>query len=66
MRDYDAALRLNPHYAHAYNNRGIVFLEMGDVDRAIEDFNKAIAEDPGYANALRNLGLAYFLGGYLP
>ena len=58
MRDYDEAIRLDPHYAHALNNRGIIFLERGDVDRAIADFDRAISEDASYANAFRNRGLA--------
>ena len=52
------AIRLDPHYAHAFNNRGIVFLELGEVEQAIEDFDRAIAEDPFYANAFRSRGLA--------
>ena len=38
MRDYDEAIRLDPHYAHAFNNRGIIFLELGDADRADRGF----------------------------
>ena len=55
---YDEAIRLNPHYAHAFNNRGIIFLELGDIERAIADFDKAIAEEPDYANEIRNRALA--------
>ena len=57
LRDYDEAIRLDPHYAHAFNNRGL-FLERGEAIRAIRDFNRAIAEDTSYANAFRNRGLA--------
>ena len=47
LRDYDEAIRLNPHYAHALNNRGIIFLERGDTARAVADFDRAIEEDSG-------------------
>ena len=58
MHDYDEAIRLNPHYAHAFNNRGIVFLELGNMERAIADFDSAIHEESSYANAFRNRGIA--------
>ena len=58
IRDYDEAIRLDPRYAHALNNREIIFLDQGDAARAIADFDRAIREQASYANAFRNRGLA--------
>jgi lipoprotein NlpI len=43
----------------AYNNRGVVFEEMGKFDKAIEDFDKAIALNPGDPVAYNNRGLVF-------
>jgi protein O-mannosyl-transferase len=42
-----------------YNNRGAVFVDMGQFEKAIEDQNKAIALDPFYYNSYVNRGFAY-------
>ena len=41
IADYDAALRINPDFALAYYNRGLVRREMGDSQGGEEDFRKA-------------------------
>jgi tetratricopeptide (TPR) repeat protein len=46
-------------YAGAYNNRGSAFNNMGQFDKAVEDYNKAIALNPSYGMAYRNRGSAY-------
>jgi tetratricopeptide (TPR) repeat protein len=43
----------------AYNNRGIAFMKMGRLDKAVEDFNAAIALDPSDYLAYANLGKLY-------
>jgi hypothetical protein len=43
-----------PITALAYNNRGIVKRNKGDIDGAIADFDRAITINPKYANAYRN------------
>lgn len=45
--------------ALAYNNRGVVYNELGDYDRAIADYREALALVPGDPTALRNLRVAY-------
>jgi hypothetical protein len=49
----------------AYNNRGMVFLKSGQVDKGILDFDKAIALDPQYAKAYYNRGSAFDTMGWL-
>ena len=36
--EYTEAIRRNPNYVEAYNNRGVVYTINGDYDRAIADW----------------------------
>lgn len=59
------AVRLKPSYTPARNSLGRVYLEIGQVDKAIAIF-KEIAKDALYATPhfpLANLGLAYYQKG---
>ena len=56
---YAEAIGLKPELAIAYNNRGIAYNDIGEVDRAIIDYNKAIKFNPKYAEAYNNRGIAY-------
>ncbi|MDP8227814.1 MAG: tetratricopeptide repeat protein [Candidatus Electryoneaceae bacterium] len=56
---YANAIRLNPQYADAYNNRGIAYYAKGAYDRAIQDYDEAIRLNPQYADAYHNRGIAY-------
>jgi tetratricopeptide (TPR) repeat protein len=58
LRCYSEAIRLNPDYAFAYNNRGIVRLNKGDRDGALKDYGEAIRLDADYAFAYKNRGNA--------
>jgi len=42
IADFDAALKLDPKDAVAFNNRGFAYRHKGDADRAIADFGEAI------------------------
>ena len=53
-------LRKYPDTALAYNNRGKAFIEQGNIQQAILDFNKAIELDPNYADAHNNRGVIYY------
>ncbi|MDR0304925.1 MAG: tetratricopeptide repeat protein [Chitinispirillales bacterium] len=44
-----------------HNNRGVEYLNKGDYDRAIADFNEAIRIDPNNAIVRGNRGNAYFM-----
>ena len=57
---YTEALELKPDFPEGYNNRGIVYADAGDFDRAIEDHNMAIKLKPDYASAYNNRGIAYY------
>ena len=57
--DFTEAIRLNPTYALAFGNRGLVYERKDSYDRAITDFNEAIRLDPNYAIAFRGRGIVY-------
>lgn len=54
------AIKQNPYFAEAYNNRGVAYRKKGDIPQAIKDYNKAIELNPNYAEAFYNLGNAYY------
>ena len=54
MADYDEAIRIDPTFALAYNNRGDAWFNKGDLDRAIADFSAAIKHNPSLAIAYGN------------
>jgi hypothetical protein len=59
---YDSAIILQPGYAKAYNNRGILRASaLKDYSGAISDFDNAIHFNPGYGEAYLGRGTAYFL-----
>ena len=60
---YTQLLALNPDYAKAYNNRGVVKSDLGDKSGALSDYDKAISLNPDYADAYFNRGnVKYELG----
>ena len=42
IKYYDKAIKLNPNYSMAYNNRGISKAKLNMYEEAIKDYNKAI------------------------
>ena len=59
LPDYERAIAINPEYAKAYCNRGIVYSIKGQFDKAIPDYNKAIALEKDYYEAISNRGIVY-------
>jgi lipoprotein NlpI len=58
--DCNEAVRLDPKYAPAYQNRGLVRSQEGDLDGAIADYNEAIRLDPKFTAAYVSRGWTRF------
>ena len=56
---YNEALRINPQYAQAHNGLGMIHEQLGQLDKAIEEYELALSIDENNAVANYNLGLAY-------
>lgn len=61
IQAYQKVIELDPMYAEAYNNLGIIYQDIGDFDKAIEAYQKAIEVNPQYMKAYNNLGILLFL-----
>lgn len=59
LEAYDEAVMLNPNYAEAYNNRGIVKYELGQYEAAVSNYTMAIKLRSNFVDALNNRGNAY-------
>ncbi len=46
IAEFDKALQINPNLAEAYNDRGNVYADMGNLDQAISDYSNAIEINP--------------------
>ncbi len=57
LADYDRAIKLNPQYAEAYNNRGnLRYAQLKNFQGALADYNKAISLRPSSTLAYVNRG----------
>ena len=63
IQAYQKVIEIDPRYAEAYNNLGIIYQEAGDFDRALSTYQKAIEINPKYEKALNNLGVLLYLKG---
>ena len=43
-----------------YNNIGVIYKELRQYDRAIEEFLRAIYLNPNYAKPYNNIGVVYY------
>jgi tetratricopeptide (TPR) repeat protein len=59
MAFYQKAVQLDPAYAVAYNDLGIVCEAKGFMERAEESYLQAIKVNPNYLSAYTNLALVY-------
>jgi tetratricopeptide (TPR) repeat protein len=56
IRDYGNAINLNPDCGEAYNNYGLILVEIGKTEEAIKEFLTALRCKPNYAETYYNLG----------
>ena len=49
------AIRLDPKFSSAWHNRGLLYLEWGEEDAAIQDFETTIKVDPDHIDARLHL-----------
>ena len=59
ISDYDHAIMLKPDYALAYNNRGALKYNKGNISDALTDYNKAISIKPDLIIAYKNRAKCY-------
>src|SRR5437867_2122021 len=59
-RNYEKALKLNPHYSEAINNLGTIYYSRRSYRKAIRQYNKALKLAPNSASIYSNLGTAQF------
>ncbi|OVE74288.1 hypothetical protein BVX93_00315 [bacterium B13(2017)] len=60
ISDYSQAIKLNPNFYQAYNNRGTIKILLNQFEDSILDFTKTISIHPPHANAYNNRGFALF------
>jgi tetratricopeptide (TPR) repeat protein len=58
LADCNEALRLKPDNAFTLDSRGLVYLKLGQFDRAIVDYDAALKLDPKLAGSNYGRGLA--------
>jgi tetratricopeptide (TPR) repeat protein len=58
LRCYETSIQCNPNFPLAYNGRGNIRKESGDLDGALTDYTRAIELDPNYVTAYYNRGIA--------
>ena len=51
-------MRPDNKLSYVLDSRGLVYLKLGDYDRAIADYDGALKIDPNYANSLYGRGIA--------
>ena len=58
MAEDKGNIDLAPDDATAYRNRGLSYSDLGQNERAIEDYDKAMKLDPNSAGAYNNRGIS--------
>lgn len=48
LGDFKAAIKLSPHTAHMYFNRGNLYASMEQFDQAEKDYSKGTAQHTGF------------------
>ena len=57
---FQKASEIDPSFAPAHHNQGVLFFELGELGKAEESFKRAIEKDPQYASGYKSLGILYF------
>ncbi|GAB4482205.1 MAG: hypothetical protein Kow00124_30880 [Anaerolineae bacterium] len=60
---FSAAINLDPAFAAAYHNRGVVYSRLGDYSAALADLDRAIALVPTFASAYVTRGTVHIRRG---
>jgi len=55
---YEKTVKLDPHYAEAYNNMGLIYANRWETEKSIDYFQKSVAAQPR-EKSYCNLGRAY-------
>ena len=63
LADFNKAISLDPHYAQAYANRGLVYRRTNKLDLALADYDKALSIDAVYPPAYLGRGIVHSLQG---
>ena len=61
IQAYQRVIELDPSYVEAYNNLGIIYQMLGDVDRAFGLYQKSTEINPRYEKGYNNLGTLLLL-----
>ena len=56
---YQQALLRNPYYVEAYCNIGVIYKNLGDLDKAVFYYDKALAVNPNFRIARNNMAIAF-------
>ena len=59
LEDFGKAIKLNPNYAYAFNNRGFSRYKVGEVSKGIKDIELSLKKREDNAWAYRNLNVIY-------
>ncbi|MFT3885212.1 MAG: tetratricopeptide repeat protein [Flavobacteriales bacterium] len=57
IADYDRAIKINPNYSYAFNNRGWSWYKLGQKDKALKDIGRAKNKKVFNPYVYRNLGV---------
>ncbi len=66
LAHFTTALQLEPGYAPAYSQRGVVSLTLGNSEAAKQDYDKAISLDPNFDRSYFNRGYWFEQAGDFP
>jgi tetratricopeptide (TPR) repeat protein len=48
INEYDKAIKIDPKYVDAYNNKGNALSDLGRIEEAIIEYDEAIKIDPKF------------------